>query len=69
MVCEESWPDPEFTHSDADDSDELFFDDASGAVLPPELIRKGREDEFNNTDDLKVWELKFDSLGRHQQRG
>ena len=47
----------------------MFFDDSSGAVLPPELIRQGREKELKNIDDLKVWELRpiqecYDVIGK-----
>ena len=58
VVCEESWPDSECVHEDSNEDEEWFYDDVSGATLPPELIQKGREDELKHIDELKVWELK-----------
>ena len=52
VLCEEVWPstpDSDLTYTDTDDSEELFFDDVSGAALPPDLIRKGREEELKKT--------------------
>ena len=62
VVCEEVWPDQPDSDPTGDDSndwsEEIFVDDVSGAVIPPELIHKGREEELKHIDDLKVWELK-----------
>jgi len=36
----------------------LFYDDVSGASLPSDLVKKGREDELKIIEELKVWEIR-----------
>ena len=53
MCEEEPWnarQDSDDIPIDTDDSDEVFFDNTSGAVLPPELIRQGHEKESQNIE-------------------
>ena len=54
---------------DEPDIEDLFYDDISGARLPVDLVKKGREEELKIIDDLKVWEVRpiqecYDTTGK-----
>ena len=52
VVCEEVNPDTESIEDNENHDDELFYDDASGASLPSDLVKKGREEKLTVIDDL-----------------
>ena len=70
VVCEEAMAPAESQYEDIEpDVEDLFYDDVSGASLPSDLVKKGREDELEIIEELKVWEIRpisecFDVTGK-----